>query len=216
MNPSKTESATDRRGGAGFLRTLRRLHAWIGVSGAAFGLLFGTTGFIMNHRSVMKFEVGHTEERKVHVELAQPPATIEALALELGQRFGYHPSQLKWRVQAPRPARFGGAPVTAAEQWVVMLSGHAHFARASYIPGNRTVEMEQNDSNLLDTLQRMHKSDGSQAGWILLTDSFAGALIFLSLSGVLLWTRLAGPKLLAAGLILGVLSLAVTVASRAW
>lgn len=53
-------------------------------------------------------------------------------------------------------------------------------------------------------------------GWILLTDAFAGGLVFLSLSGVLLWTRLSGPKLLAAGLMLAVVVTAIGVASRAW
>ena len=215
MTQPNTAATYDRRG-THFLKTLRRIHARVGLSIAAFALMFGTTGFIMNHRSVMKFEVGHTEEKRVQVELAQPPTTIEALAQDLGQRFGYAPNQLKWRVQAPRPAKFAGAPVTAAPQWVVAMSGHAHFARATYVPGNRTVELEQNTSNFMDALQRMHKSDASQKGWILLTDAFALSLIFLSLSGILLWTRFSGPKLLAAGLFLGMVATAVAVASRAW
>jgi hypothetical protein len=199
-----------------WLGTLRRFHARVGLAGATFGLLFGATGFLMNHRSVMKIEAGHSSERKVQVQLLQPFATVEALATDLGQRLGYRPSQLRWRIQAPRPVRFGGTPVTAAEQWVVMLNGHAHFARATYIPGNLTVELEQHDANMLEALQRLHKSEGSQAGWILLTDAFAGALIFLSLSGTLLRTRLAGPRLLAAGLVLGAVATAVATASRAW
>jgi hypothetical protein len=125
-------------------------------------------------------------------------------------------SRMRWRVQAPRPARFGGQQVTAAPQWMVTVGGHAHFARANYLPGNRTVDLERSDANLIETLERMHKSEAGQAGWILLADCFAGALIFLTLSGTLLWTRLAGPRLLSVGLALGGLLVAVLVASRAW
>ncbi len=37
--------------------------------------------------------------------------------------------------------------------------------------------------------------------WILLTDTLAGALLILAITGILLWSRLHGPRLLAAGLI---------------
>jgi len=50
---------------------------------------------------------------------------------------------------------------------------------------------------------------GLGIGWVLLVDTLGGALILLSLSGVLLWTRLHGPRLGAAGLGLGSLSLAL-------
>jgi hypothetical protein len=46
-------------------------------------------------------------------------------------------------------------------------------------------------------------------GWVLLVDTLAGTLILLSLTGTLLWTRLHGPRLAAAGLGLGSFSLAV-------
>jgi hypothetical protein len=203
-----------RRGA--FLRTLRRCHAWVGLRGAAFGLLFGLTGFLMSHRSVMKIEAGQVDEHKVQVELDHPPATIEDLAAGLASRFQVPLSRVHWRVQAPRPTRFGGQEMKSAPQWVVMVSGHAHFARATYLPGNRTLDLERDDANLIETLERLHKSDGNQAGWILLVDGFAGSLVFLSLSGTLLWTRLAGPRLLSAGLALGGLFVAVLVASRSW
>jgi hypothetical protein len=37
--------------------------------------------------------------------------------------------------------------------------------------------------------------------WILLTDTLAGALLILAITGTLLWSHLHGPRLLAAGLI---------------
>ena len=201
---------------ATLLRTLRKCHAWVGLTGAAFGLLFGLTGFMMNHRAVMKLETGEIQEHKVTVDLAEVPASPEALAQVLAARFGLAPERVKWRVQPAKPGRLGGAAITASEQWTLLFSGYAHFARASYVPGNRTIEVERKDANLLEALQRLHKADAGQAGWILLTDGFAGALVFLTLSGILLWSRFNGPKLLAAGLAMGTVAVALLVAARVW
>ena len=201
---------------ARFLRALRKLHAWLGLSGAAFGLLFGFTGILMNHRAVMKLDVGRTEERKVQVELPGPAPTPEALAETLRQRLGWDPARVRARVQAGRPARFQGRDVQASEVWTVTYGGHAHAAKATYLPGNRTAELELRDANLVDALKRLHMASSGSAGWILLSDAFAGALLFLTLSGLLLWTRLAGSRLLALGLALGGLAALVGVASAAW
>ncbi|WP_243293638.1 PepSY-associated TM helix domain-containing protein [Geothrix mesophila] len=214
MTANSGSRSESRRGG--FLRNLRRFHAWVGLSGAAFGLLFGLTGFLQNHRAVMKIEAGQVEAHKVQLELDQPPATIEDLAGILATRFGVPMSRIRSRVLPPRPARFGGQDVKASAQWLIQVGGHAHFSRAIYLPGNRTVEVERSDANVVETLQRLHKAEAGQTGWILLTDCFAGALVFLALSGTLLWTRLAGPRLLSAFLALGGLATAILVASRAW
>lgn len=201
---------------AAFLRFLRKTHAWVGLGGAAFGLLFGLTGFLLNHRGTMKIEAGQIQERKVVVEFTEAPASPEALAQALAARFNVPMDRVKWLIKAGRPGRMGGAPVKVADQWTVAFLGHAHFALATYTPGNRTVELEQRDASFLQALKRLHKGDGGQVGWILLSDAFAGALVLLTLSGILLWTRLAGPKLLAAGLAVGGLATALLVASRAW
>ncbi len=199
-----------------FLRTLRKLHAWIGLSGAVFGLLFGITGFLLNHRGVMKIESGQITERKVIVEFTEAPTTPEALARALAERFQVPMARVKWLTKAGKPGRLGGTAVKTADQWTVAFFGHAHFALATYTPGNRTVELEQKDASFLQALKRLHKGDGGQIGWILVSDAFAGALVFLTLSGLLLWTRLAGPKLSAAGLATGGLVVAILVASRSW
>ncbi len=85
---------------AAFLRHLRRFHAWVGLSGATFGLLFGLTGFLQNHRAVLKIEAGQVEVHKVQIPLDQPPATIVELASGLASRFGVPMSRIRWRVRA--------------------------------------------------------------------------------------------------------------------
>lgn len=201
---------------ATFLRLLRRFHAWVGLSGAVFGLLFGITGFLLNHRGVLKIEAGQIQEHKVTVEFPEAPASPEALARALAARFNVSMTRVKWLTKAGRPGRLGDTSVKVADQWTVAFFGHAHFALATYTPGNRTVELERRDANLVQVMKRLHKGDGGQVAWILVSDAFAGALVFLTLSGMLLWTRLAGPRLLALGLAGGGLLGAVLVVSRGW
>jgi len=45
-------------------------------------------------------------------------------------------------------------------------------------------------------------------GWILLVDSLAGALIMLSITGILLWTKMRNSRLMLAGLSMGSILLA--------
>lgn len=213
MNDGSTISG--RR--AHFLRTLRRLHAWTGLAGAGLGLLFGVTGFLMNHRAVLKIEAGEITERRVSVELGgQPPVSPEVLGKMLAMRFGVPEARVRTRIQAPRIGKVGGQPLKATEQWTVAFLGHRRFAQAAYVPGNHSVEVELKEADLLQTLKRLHKNDGGSLAWTLLTDAFSGALVFLTLSGLLLWTRLAGNRLLAAGLVLASLGIAVLAASQAW
>lgn len=49
-------------------------------------------------------------------------------------------------------------------------------------------------------LTRMHKGVGANTGWILLVDSLAGAMLVLSITGVLLWTKMRQSRLILSGL----------------
>lgn len=199
-----------------FLVWLRKVHAWVGLAGAALGLLFGFTGFLLNHRAVMKVPGGRIETDKVQLQLSEAPATPERLAQELAAQLGFQPGQARWQVQPPRPVQFGGKPVTAAAVWTVTLGTHTRQVRATHLPGNRTVDLERRRADFLGALQRMHKADAGHVPWILLADAFAGSLLFLTLSGTLLWTRLAGRRLLALALAGGGLALLIGVAALAW
>ena len=60
-------------------------------------------------------------------------------------------------------------------------------------------------------ITRLHKGVGMGMGWVLLADTLAGGLVFLSLTGLLLWTKLHGSRLTMAGLGLTSLGLGVSV-----
>ncbi|WP_302479046.1 PepSY-associated TM helix domain-containing protein [Burkholderia lata] len=52
-------------------------------------------------------------------------------------------------------------------------------------------------------LTNLHKGVGMSIGWVLLVDTLAGALILLSLTGVLLWTELNRRKTAGVVLVIG-------------
>ena len=58
---------------ATFVKWLRKVHGWIGLWGAVLGLLFGTTGFLLNHRGgPLRVSTGEPQVSVVQVPLPQP------------------------------------------------------------------------------------------------------------------------------------------------
>jgi hypothetical protein len=80
---------------------------------------------------------------------------------------------------------------------------------AEYWVGNAFVSVKRQDANVFAFITRLHKGVGMGAGWVLLADTLAGGLVFLSLTGLLLWTRLHGSRLTMAGLGLTSLGIAI-------
>jgi hypothetical protein len=70
-----------------FIKWLRKVHGWIGLWGAALGLLFGTTGFLLNHRGgPLRISTGEPVVSTVQVPLPDPaPETPRELAKWLKQ-----------------------------------------------------------------------------------------------------------------------------------
>lgn len=52
-------------------RIIRQLHLWIGAWGAIAAILFGISGFMQNHRSIMQLPQGDTTEIS-NVEIEVP------------------------------------------------------------------------------------------------------------------------------------------------
>jgi hypothetical protein len=198
-----------------FLVWLRRTHAWMGLWGAAMGLLFGVTGILLNHRNEMKIPLAkHEETRQV---LTPPGASLESPeTLEAWLRTEFKLPEAKSRVQKKPggPVPWGGGQVEQPENWRVTLTTPNLSVNAEYWKGDASTHVEQKEANLWATLSSFHKGSGMSNAWILLTDTLAGALLVLAITGTLLWSRLHGPRLLAAGLIgttlTGVLVLSLT------
>ncbi len=170
-------------------RVIRQLHLWAGAWGALAAILFGVSGFVQNHRDMLKLPQGDsTELSKVEIGVPESArATPEALRDWL--RESLHVPIDSVRVQPGRPAEFNGQPVQQPGRWM-LSGGNARVTwNAAYTPGNATVEVRNTEQSTLATLLRLHKGVGGGAGWVLLSDSFALAMVALGISGLLLWSR---------------------------
>jgi Uncharacterized protein conserved in bacteria len=191
-----------------FLKWLRRTHAWFGLWGAAMGLLFGFTGILLNHRDIMKIPIGRMQQQEIQLALPEPrPANPKAMAAWLGEQLHIDTRDAKIKQEKAKTLIWNDQAVQQPAAWHITVRNPHHMLGAEYWEGNAFVSVKQGNANLLQTLNNLHKGAGMGVGWVLLVDTLAGALLMLSMTGILLWTRLHGPRLAAAGLGLGSLSL---------
>lgn len=195
------------------LRWLRRTHAWLGLWGAALGLLFGFTGILLNHRSTLKIELARHAEARWQVELPDPPPSDPpALVRFLQDALRIDKTSPPPRVEPARAAPWGGGTLRQPERWQIDFYAPGRTVNAEYWVGNRTVAVHSFDPNLFARLNRLHMGTGAGPGWILLVDTLAGGLLVLVLTGTLLWTRLHGSRVLAVALVGTSLALGVAFA----
>jgi hypothetical protein len=187
-------------------RLFRQIHLWIGAWGALAAILYGTTGLVMNHRFVWTLPQGENvpaEPVRVSVPDAAR-ASPEALAAWLQREHGL--VALVKRVQPPRdkvPLGTGAAP--QPEKWTLSGGSARDAWNADYAAGDASLEVKRTAHGWLSGFNRLHKSQGGGLAWIALGDSFALAMVFLGLTGLVLWARGRTPK----QMVLSVLALAV-------
>jgi hypothetical protein len=193
-----------------WLKWLRRIHAWVGLWGAALGLLFGVTGFLLNHRTVMKIPAAQIEQS--HIELAlpdSPPANAKALAEWLQTQLNIDQEADKISMEPAKIVTWSGQNIHQPGQWRVDFHSPQHSVSAEYWWGNTYVSVKHQDANVFAFLTRLHKGVGMGVGWVLLADTLAGSLVLLSVTGLLLWTKMHGSRLTMAALGLTSLGLAI-------
>lgn len=180
-----------------FVRWVRRTHGWFGLWGALLGLMMGFSGVWLNHRSVMKLQLPSQQQINAQLELPDlKPATIDALAAWLQQTLKLARPANNQRVERARPvawtekgAERGGElrPLTQPERWILNFGGPNHVVQVEYWVGNKSVGVRTTENGFIATLTNLHKGTGMPVPWILLIDTLAGSLIFLSISGAILW-----------------------------
>jgi len=97
------------------------------------------------------------------------------------------------------------------ERWQMSFNSPGESVTVEYWVGNDKLTLKRSDNSLVSTITNLHKGVGMSIGWVLFIDSFAGALILLSLTGVLLWTELNKRKTVGAVLLFGSIVVAVCV-----
>jgi hypothetical protein len=193
-----------------WLKWLRRIHAWVGLWGAALGLLFGVSGILLNHRTIMKIPAAQMEQSQVELALPSPlPADAKALANWLQTQLSIDREPSKIVTEPAKTVAWAGQTFEQPSHWRVDFLNPQQSVNAEYWVGNAFVSIKRQDANAFAFITRLHKGVGMGTAWILLADTLAGGLVFLSLTGLLLWTKLHGSRLLMAGL--GLVSLGMTV-----
>ena len=206
-----TPGPTVRRRSARFLKTLRKVHLYVGLWGALLGLLFGATGILLNHRTLLKFPLATPQQVIAQMPLADRSfATPEQLSDWLRAELKLNP-QTMVRINA-LPARsvlWEGIELQQPPQWTINFNSIDKSIVADYMPGNRFVKLDTTAQTPLGTLMRLHKGVGIGIAWVLLADTIAGGLIVLCITGLLLWSRLHPLRLATVGTSLGGISMAI-------
>jgi hypothetical protein len=165
------------------------MHGWIGLWGAVLGLLFGSTGILLNHRAVLKIPAAQVQESTVQIPLPDPaPASPQALAAWLKSSLKLAPDPARVKAEPARPVAWGDRALVQPARWSASFTSPTGAVQAEYWVGNNFVTLKRNENNVFATLTNLHKGVGMSMGWILLVDTLAGSIILLSLSGVVLWT----------------------------
>lgn len=176
-----------------FVRWVRRTHGWFGLWGAILGLMTGVSGIWLNHRSVMKMELPDQQQTAAQLALPDPrPATPDALAGWLQQTLKVDRPATSTRVERSRPVPWAdrggeGRPAMQPERWTFVFGGPNKVFQVEYWVGNKSASVRTTQNGFVATLTNLHKGTTMPVPWILLIDTLAGSLIFLSISGVVLW-----------------------------
>ena len=179
---------------ATFLIWLRRVHLYVGLWGAALGLLFGATGIVLNHRAVLKLPIDKVVQRSAQLALssgtAQRLQTPQQMAEWLKAELRFDSVQTHVKVEPPRTVFWGDRELRQPERWSFVLHSPQRGVSAEYFIGNRYLKVDTQDATPIGALTRLHMSVGANAFWVLLADSIAGGLMVLCMTGLLLWSRL--------------------------
>jgi hypothetical protein len=174
-----------------FVRWVRKTHGWFGLWGALLGLMMGVSGVWLNHRATLKLELPGQQQVNAQIALPDPaPATAPEMAAWLQVALKADRPANNMRVERPRPvpwAERGAARLMQPERWTFNFGGPNHLMQVEYWAGNKSASVRTTSNGFIATLTNLHKGTTMPVPWILLIDTMAGSLIFLSVSGLILW-----------------------------
>ena len=93
------------------------------------------------------------------------------------------------RVMRAQPVEFNGQKIKPPARWMFSGGNARVSTQAEYSEGNASITVSTTEQSPLAVLTRLHKGVGGGLAWILLTDTFALAMVALGISGILLWAR---------------------------
>jgi len=171
-----------------YLSWLRKVHGWVGLWGATLGLLFGLTGFLLNHGArKLKISTGAPRVSTLQIPLLSIPATPTELAGWIKQELKLTGRLEKISRVPPHPVTWGRHTAMQPEHWQINIDRPRERVQIEYWIGNRQASVTCSADTLMTALTNLHKGRGLSVGWVLLVDTLAGSVVFLSFTGILLW-----------------------------
>jgi hypothetical protein len=207
---------------AAVITWLRRTHAWTGYFGAMFFFFLGLSAVYLNHRAVMAIPQGSPREVAALDAPVDPGAIGSEAELVAWMRseFAIDNEPARGRGAPARrpggPVSFNGETVDQPAEWAVSFRGPNATITGTYLEGANTVRVTRTDAGFIRMIIDLHKVVGVDAAFILLMDAIAGAMMFMSLSGIFLWTRLHGPRIAAVGILAAILAATAMTMSGTW
>ena len=156
---------------------------WIGAWGALAAVMFGLTGFVLNHRSLLRI----AQPEPVEVARVQLPVPEAARRSQAALRDWLQVSQgMAFQIQRGGPPREPG-PLPA--RWLLSSGNARATTTAEYEPSAASLVLRTTVQGPLGIMSRLHKGIGGGIPWILLSDSFALGMLMLGVSGLVMWSR---------------------------
>jgi hypothetical protein len=156
----------------------------------------------------MKIPAAQMEETEIQLAVSAPTPTNAKEFTQFIQRelnIQHEPVKPKGD-KAGKPAseaKFMDKSVKQPETFKIDFQLPQAHIQAEYVAGNQFATVKREDANVWSFITRMHKGVGANTAWVLLADTIAGALLVLSITGVLLWTKMRGSRIAMVAMIGG-------------
>ncbi|MDM0080841.1 PepSY-associated TM helix domain-containing protein [Variovorax sp. J31P179] len=190
-----TAASTDNRRRAYWLKTLHEWH-WVSSALCLIGLLlFGITGFTLNHAASIEAKPKVTS-RTATVDDALRAALLKELpAAKARKGKAELPAELQAWIQAQWAVDTAGRDAEWSDDEIYLSlprPGGDAWLRLSLIDGE--AEYERTDRGWLSYFNDLHKGRNSGAAWSLFIDIFAAATLVFSITGLFILKMHAGNR----------------------
>lgn len=190
-----TAASTDNRRRAYWLKTLHEWH-WVSSALCLIGLLlFGITGFTLNHAASIEARPKVTS-RTATVDDALRAALLKELpAAKARKGKAELPAELQAWIQAQWAVDTAGRDAEWSDDEIYLSlprPGGDAWLRLSLIDGE--AEYERTDRGWLSYFNDLHKGRNSGAAWSLFIDIFAAATLVFSITGLFILKMHAGNR----------------------
>lgn len=187
------------------LQWLRRIHAWVGLWGALLGVMFAVTGLSLLHLDgFTKGWAIRTNSPELRAMRETVASDLPGFADQMRRELGQAAPATEMRSYEPKLHIWGSQQAHEPLHWKVTFREGFKRERITvdWWAGSSDVLVTTESINMLALLERLHmNSAGLGRGWLVLASAIAGAVILQAITGVLLWTKLHGTRVLAVILI---------------